>query len=93
MNLADPCGHGVRAGRAVVCVDDDDRDDDGGDHKNHSEEHVFPYERDSAGSGGNQLNDNQQEDSQRQQDRDGQGHLLALSQGEKKTLHLKTQCR
>lgn len=71
----------MRAGRAVMCVDDDDGDDDGGDDKHHREQHVFPYEGDSAGGGGDQLHDNQQEDSQRQQDGDGEGHLLTWSDG------------
>lgn len=84
-NLADPGRHGVCAGRAVVCVDDNDGDDDGGDDKNHGEEHVFPYQRNSAGGGGDQLHNNQQEDSQRQQDRDGQGHLLTWRGGRRNT--------
>lgn len=79
-NPADPGGHGVRAGRAVMRVDDDDGDDDGGDDKHHGEEHVFPYERNSAGGGGDQLDDNQQEDSQRQQDGDGESHLFTWRQ-------------
>lgn len=70
----------MRAGRAVMCVNDDDSDDDGGDDKHHCEEHVFPYEWNSAGGGGDQLHNNQQEDSQRQQDRDGESHLFAWRQ-------------
>lgn len=84
-NLADPGRHGVCAGRAVVRVDDDDGDDDGGNDENHGEEHVFPNQRNSAGGGGDQLHNNQQEDSQRQQDRDGQGHLLAWRGGHRHT--------
>lgn len=80
-NLADPGRHGVRARRAVVRVDDDDSDDDGGDDKNHGEEHVFPDQGDSAGGGGDQLHNDQQEDGQGQQDGDGQGHLLAWRGG------------
>lgn len=48
MNLADPGGHGVRAGRAVMCVNNNYSDDDGGDDKHHCEEHVFPYEGNST---------------------------------------------
>lgn len=62
-------------------VDDDDCDDDGGDDKHHGEQHVLPDERNSAGGGRDELHDNQQEDSQRQQDGDGQGHLLACTGG------------
>lgn len=75
-DLADPGGHGVCAGRAVVGVDDDDGDDDGGDDEHHGEEHVLPDEGDGAGGGRDQLHDDQQEDSERQQDGDGQSHLL-----------------
>lgn len=57
-------------------VDDDDGDDDGGDDKHHGEEHVFSYKGDGAGGGGDQLHDNEQEDSQGQQDGDGQSHLF-----------------
>lgn len=71
----------MRAWRAVVRVDDDDGDDDGGDDKNHGEEHVFPNQRNGAGGGGDQLHNNQQEDGQRQQDGDGQSHLLACRGG------------
>lgn len=74
--LADPVRHGVCAGRAVVCVDDDDGDDDGGDDKHHGEEHVLPDERHGAGGGRDELHDDQQEHSQREQDGDAQSHLL-----------------
>lgn len=57
-------------------VDDDDRDDDGGDDKHHGEKHVFSYERNGTGGGGDQLHNDQQEDGQGQQDRDGESHLL-----------------
>lgn len=70
----------MRAGRAMMRVDDYDGDDDGGDDKNHSEEHVFPYERNSTGGRGDQLHDNQQEHSQRQQNGDGESHLFPWRQ-------------
>ena len=76
---ADPVGHGVGAGGAVVGVDDDDGDDDGGDDEDHGEEHVLPDEGHSAGGGGDELHDDQQEDGEGQQDGDGQGHLLTCS--------------
>lgn len=65
-----------------MCVDDDDSDDDGGNDHYHCEEHVFPYEGNSTGSGGDQLHNNQQEDSQRQQDRDGESHLFTCRESE-----------
>lgn len=74
--FADPVWHGVCARRAVVGVDNDDGDDDGGYDKHHGEEHVLPNERHSAGGGRDELYDDQQEHSQRQQDRDAQSHLL-----------------
>ena len=76
---ADPVGHGVGAGGAVVGVDDDDGDDDGGDDEDHGEEHVLPDERHGAGGGGNELHDDQQEHRERQQDGDAQGHLLTCN--------------
>lgn len=89
-NLADPGRHGVRARRAVVRVDDNNGDDDGGDDEDHGEEHVFPDQRNGAGGGRDQLHDNQQEDGQRQQDGDGQSHLLACGGGQRKdVLHLR----
>lgn len=57
-------------------VDDDDGDDDGGDDKDHGEEHVLPNKRHCAGGRGDQLHDDQQEHSQRQQDGDAESHLL-----------------
>ncbi len=74
--LADPSRHDVCAGGAVVCVDDNHSDDDGSNDEDHSEEHVFADERNSTGGGGDQLNNHQQEHSQREQDRDAEGHLL-----------------
>lgn len=74
--LADPSRHGVCAGGAVVCVDDNHSDDDGSNDKDHSEKHVFADEWNSTGGGGDQLNNHQQEHSQREQDRDAEGHLL-----------------
>ena len=59
-----------------MCVDDDDSDDDGGDDEDHGEEHVLPNEWYSTGGRGDQLHDDQQEHSQRQQDRDAESHLL-----------------
>lgn len=90
-NLADPGGHGVRAGGAVVCIDDNDSDDDAGDDKHHSEEHVFSNERNSTGGGGDQLHNNKQEDSQRQQDGDGQSHLFTYRHGHIDTHSIFTQ--
>lgn len=74
--LADPSRHGVCAGGAVMCVDDNHSDDDGSNDKDHSEKHVFADEWNSTGGGGDQLNNHQQEHSQREQDRDAEGHLL-----------------
>lgn len=71
-------------------VNDDDSDDDGGDDKHHCEEHVFPYERNSAGGGRDQLHNNEQEDSQGQQDRDGQGHLFTWTGGHKDSGYIYT---
>lgn len=64
------------ARRAVVCVDDNDSNNDWGNDKNHGEEHVFPDEWNSTGGGGDQLNNYQQEHSQRQQNRYTESHLL-----------------
>lgn len=57
-------------------VDDNDSDDDGGNDKHHGEQHVLPNERHSTGGRRDQLHDDQQEHSQREQDRDAEGHLL-----------------
>lgn len=57
-------------------VDDNHGDDDGSDDKDHGEEHVFANEWNGAGRGGDQLDNNQQEDSKRKQDGDAKGHLL-----------------
>lgn len=73
---ADPVWHRVSARGAVVGVDDDDSNDDRGNDEDHSEEHVLPDEWHSTGGGGDQLHNDQQEHSQRQQDRDAEGHLL-----------------
>lgn len=75
-HLADPVRHGVSAWGAVVSVDDNDSDDDRGNDKDHGEEHVLPNEWYSAGGRGNQLHNDQQEHSQRQQDRDAESHLF-----------------
>lgn len=75
-HLADPVWHCVSAGGAVVGVDDDDSDNDGGNDEDHSEEHVLPNEWYSTGGRRNQLHNDQQEHSQRQQDGDAEGHLL-----------------
>lgn len=61
---------------AVVGVDDNDSDNDGRNDKDHGEEHVLPNERYSAGGRGDQLHNDQQKHSQRQQDRDAESHLL-----------------
>lgn len=61
---------------AVVGVDDDDSDNDGGNDEDHGEEHVLPNERYSTGGRGDQLNNDQQEHSQRQQDGYAESHLL-----------------
>lgn len=68
------------AGGAVVCVDDNHSDDDRSNDKDHGEEHVFSDEWNSTGGGGDQLNNHQQEHSQREQDRDAEGHLLTYTQ-------------
>lgn len=73
---ADPLWHRVSARGAVVGVDDNDGDDDGGNDKHHGEEHVLPDERHGARGRRDQLHDDQQEHSQRQQDGDAEGHLL-----------------
>lgn len=73
---ADPVWHRVSARGAVVGVDDDDSNDDRGNDEDHSEEHVLPDEWHGTGGGGDQLHNDQQEHSQRQQDRDAEGHLL-----------------
>lgn len=75
-HLTDPVWHCVSARGAVVGVDDDDSDDDGGNDEDHGEEHVLPNEWYSAGSGGDQLHNDQQEHSQRQQDGDAESHFL-----------------
>lgn len=59
-----------------MSVDDNHCDDDGGDDKHHGEEHVFPYEGNSTRGGRDELHNDQQEHGQRQQDWDGQRHLL-----------------
>lgn len=74
-----------------MCVDDYDRDDDGSNDEHHGEEHVFPDERDSAGGGGDQLHNNQQENGQRQQDRDGEGHLFTWRTQRTNSMHMITK--
>lgn len=69
----------------MVGVDDDDGDDDGGDDEHHGEQHVLPDERHGAGGRGDELHDDQQEHSQRQQHRDAESHLLPW---ESRTDHL-----
>lgn len=75
-HLPDPVGHGVRARGAVVGVDDDDGDDDGSNDEHHGEQHVLANQRHCTGRGGDQLHDDQQEHSQRQQHRDAESHFL-----------------
>lgn len=75
-HLADPVWHCVSARGAVVGVDNNDSDDDGCNDKHHGEEHVLPNEWYSARGRRDQLHNDQQEHSQRQQDRDAEGHLL-----------------
>lgn len=76
-HFADPLWHRVGAWGAVVGVDDNDGDDDGGNDKHHGEEHVLPDERHSTGGRRDELHNDQQEHSQRQQDGDAESHLLA----------------
>lgn len=93
-HLPDPGRHGVSAWGAVVGVDDNDRDDDWSDDKYHCKQHVFAYQRHCTGGGGNQLHNDQKEHSQRQQDRDAEGHFLtchAEERKEKKKRHKKRQ--
>lgn len=75
-HLADPVWHCVSARGAVVGVDNNDSDDDGCNDKHHGEEHVLPNEWYSARGRWDQLHNDQQEHSQRQQDRNAEGHLL-----------------
>lgn len=62
-HLADPVWHGVGAWRAVVGVDDNDSDNDRSNDKHHGEEHVLSNEGYSAGGGGDELHNDQQEHS------------------------------
>lgn len=73
---ADPVWHCVSAWGAVVGIDDNDCDDDGGNDKHHGEEHVLSNEGHSTWGRGNQLHNDQQKNSQRQQDGDAESHLL-----------------
>ena len=74
-----PGGHGlVGCGGSVVHVDDEHGDDDGQGDEDHDEQQVLPDERDDLGGRRDDLLDHQEEDRQGNQDRGGQGELLAL---------------
>lgn len=57
-------------------VDDNDSDYNWCNDKDHGEEHVFPNKRHSTGGRRDQLHNDEQEHSQRQQNGDAESHLL-----------------
>lgn len=72
-----PSRHGVSSGRPVVHIQHKHGDDDGQCDENHSEEQVLPDQRYDQRRGRDDLRDEQQEDSERQQHRDAQRDFLA----------------
>ncbi len=68
----------MRAGRAVVPVDDDDGVEDSDDIHHERENQVFGDERDNHGGRRQDLGDQKQEDDQGKQNGNAKGHLLTL---------------
>lgn len=82
---ANPWRHGVVGGRwAVVHIDDEDGDDDGECDKDHDEEQVLSDERDHLGGWGDDFLYDEEEHSERHEDRGRQWQLLPFVWGKVK---------
>ena len=75
-HLADPQGHDVRAGGAVVQVEHHHAQDDGEGDQDHGEHDVVDDHGDAQGRLRDPVGQQEHEDSQGDEDGDGQGHLL-----------------
>lgn len=65
------------AGRSVVQVEDDDTQDDGKGDQDHGEHDVVDDDRNAQGSLGDLVSQQKHEDSQSDEDRNGESHLLS----------------
>lgn len=79
-HLSDPVWHDVRARRPVVQVEDDDAQDDGEGDQDHGEHDVVDDDRNAQGGLGDLVGQQKHEDSQSDEDRNGESHLLSWGQ-------------
>lgn len=79
-HLSNPAGHNVRVRRPVVQVEDDDAQDDGEGDQDHGEHDVIDDDGNAQGRLGDLVSQQKHEDSQSDEDRNGESHLLSCGQ-------------
>lgn len=78
--LSNPVGHVVCAGCPVVQVEDDHAQDDREGDENHGEHDVIDNNRDAERSLRDLVSQQQHKDSESNEDRNGESHLLPCKQ-------------
>lgn len=79
-HLSNPVGHDVRAGRSVVQVEDDYAQDDREGDQDHGEHDVIDDDWNAQGRLRDLVSQQKHEDSQSDEDRNGESHLLSCGQ-------------
>ncbi len=76
-DFPNPTGHGVSLRRAVMHIEHKHSDHDRQSHKYHGEKQVLSNQRDDERRGRDGFGDDQEEDSEGEENRNTQGHLLS----------------
>lgn len=79
-HLSDPIWHDVCAGRSVVQIEDDYAQDDGECDQDHGEHDVVDDNWDAEGRLRDLVSQQKHEDSESDEDRNGESHLLSCRQ-------------